>query len=257
MSEKRFVVETHDGPMTAVVFQPKGDGPFPVVVCYHHGPGLDELMFSTARRLAGEGYYTVLPDLYHRIGELISFDVEELAKNPDSAETARVMGAIAGTTPEFMVADTRALVKALEEDPAARKGPKACIGFCHSARAVVRVMAEQPEEFVAGSILHPSMMITDDPDSPHLSVNKIRGEIYAGFGTQDQLAPLWEQGALIDELRTLGSRAVIEMHFMAGHGFMWPESPGYDAEGSESSWNKTLEIFGRHLHPQRAKETTT
>ena len=119
------------------------------------------------------------------------------------------------------------------------------------------MMAEQPDEFVAGSILHPSMMITDGPESPHLVVNQISGEIYAGFGTQDQVAPLMEQGALIDELRTLGSRAVIEMHFMAGHGFMWPESPGYDADGSVSSWNKTLEIFGRHLHPQRAKETAS
>lgn len=255
MPEKRFTVETHDGPMIAVVFHPEGDGPFPVVVCYHHGPGLDELMFSTARRLASEGYYTVLPDLYHRIGKLISFDVKELAKNPDSPEVQRVSDAIRDTTPEFMLADTRELLKAIEEEPAARKGPKACIGFCHSARAVVRVMAEQPEDFVAGSILHPSRMITNDPDSPHLFVNKIRGEIYAGFGTQDQLAPLMEQGALIDELRTLGSRAVIEMHFMAGHGFMWPESPGYDPDGAVSSWNKTLEIFGRHLHPQRAKET--
>ncbi|HKP41586.1 dienelactone hydrolase family protein [Mycobacterium sp.] len=256
MLEKRSIVETHDGPMTTVVFQPEGDGPFPVVVCYHHGPGLDELMFSTARRLAGEGYYTALPDLYHRIGELITFDREELANNPNSPETERVMSAMVSTTPEFMVEDTRALVQALDAEPAARKGPKACIGFCHSARAVVRAMAEMPEEFAAGSLLHPSMMITDDPDSPHLFVKKICGEIYAGFGAQDRLAPLMEQGALIDELRALGPRAVVEMHFMAGHGYMWPETPGYDPDASVSSWNKTLEIFGRHLHPQRPKETT-
>jgi carboxymethylenebutenolidase len=256
VSTKRLVVETRDGPMTTLVWHPEGEGPFPVVVCYHHGPGMGEEIYATARRFADEGYYAAVPDLYHRIGEMLHFDVEELMKNPASPEMDRLMGAIAATTPELMLADTQDLVRALRGESAADQGAKGCLGYCHTARAVIRVMADMPDEFVAGSILHPSLTVTQEPDSPHLFVKHIRGQIYAGFGAMAELAPVASQEPLIQELQALGPRAVIEVHADGGHGFMWPGTPAYDPQGAGSAWNNTLEIFGRMLRPHNTKEAT-
>lgn len=247
MVEGRVLADTSDGPMTALVWHPDGEGPFPVVVCYHHGPGLGEEIYSTARRFAEEGYFAAVPDLYHREGEMITFDIAELLKGPDSPELKRLMQVIANTTPERMASDTAALLRSLTEDSAASDGPKGCIGFCHTARTVIRVLAEMPDEFVVGAIMHPSFAVTDAPDSPHLAVKDIKGEIYAGFGKVDDLAPLAQQQPLIDELELLGSRAVIEVHEHGGHGFLWPGTPAYDPDGAISAWQKTLEMFSRNL----------
>lgn len=244
MIEDRVVADTTDGPMTALVWRPEGSGPFPVVVLYHDGPGLRDAIFETARRLAGEGFFVAVPDLYHRHGELISFDIPKLM-DPNSPERKQFFDIVMSTTPQMMTADTAALIPALDAHSAASVGPRGCIGFCHTARTVILAMAELPVEFPIGVMMHPSFAVTDSPDSPHLWVKSITGEVYAAFGGADTTAPLAEQQPLIDELTKLDNRATVEILPNAGHGFLWPDAAGYDAEGAESAWRATLEFFGR------------
>ncbi|ONH60434.1 hypothetical protein CcI49_11410 [Frankia sp. CcI49] len=246
MIEDRLVVRTVDGSMSARIWHPDETGPFPVVLCYHAGPGLGENIYSVARRFAEEGYLAAVPDLYYRHGQEVAFNMAEVMK-PDSAERAWFDSIIDATTPERMVADSVALVQALREGSAAAAGPFGCIGFCHTARTVIRAMAEHPDVFAVGSILHPSFVVTDSSDSPHLSVKDIKGEIYAGFGGVDVLAPLAEQEPMIAELEKLGSRATVEIHPAGNHGFLFPGTPVYDENGAAAAWKKTLEIFGRRL----------
>jgi carboxymethylenebutenolidase len=254
MIERRLIVPIDDGAMTTYVWHPQGEGPYPVVVCYHAGPGLGDDIFSTAKRFAEEGYFAAVPDLYHRQGESITFDILELMKGPDGAELQRLMEVISKTPVPMMVGDTAALVEALRDEPVVDDGPKGCIGFCHTARTVIRVLAQLPNEFVVGAIMHPSWAATTAPDSPHLFVKDIKGEIYAGFGAADDIAPLPDQQPLIAELEKLGNRAVIEIHARGGHGFLWPGTPAYDPEGSVSAWAKTLDIFARVLKTAAASQ---
>ena len=57
---------TPDGDMDVHVVRPDGDGPFPVVVFFHHGPGLDGPSKETMQMLADAGYYVISHDRYHR-----------------------------------------------------------------------------------------------------------------------------------------------------------------------------------------------
>ena len=68
MTEEMLSVPTPDGEMGAYVRRPDGDGPFPVIVYFHHGPGLDEGSKESMQLLADAGYYVVSPDRYHREG---------------------------------------------------------------------------------------------------------------------------------------------------------------------------------------------
>lgn len=244
--EDRIVADTADGPMTALVWHPDGGGSFPAVVLYHDGPGLRESIFDTARRLAAAGYLVAVPDLYHRHGELIRFDVPKL-HDPDSPERKQFFHIVMTTTPELMVADTAALIPALDAHPAASAGPRACIGFCHTARTVILAMGEMADRFPVGVMMHPSFAVTDSPNSPHTWVKKIDGELYAAFGGADTTAPLTEQQPLIDELTKLGKRAKVDILPNAGHGFLWSDAPGYDLDGAESAWEATFELFDGHL----------
>ncbi|MFF2324431.1 MULTISPECIES: dienelactone hydrolase family protein [unclassified Streptomyces] len=246
MIQSRVVAQTADGPMTARVWHPSTVGPHPVVVCYHDGPGLRECIYETARRIAEDGYYVAVPDLYHREGEEISFDLAEVM-NPDSPERERFDRVIGSTTPEQMVGDSLALVEAVRGDAAAADGPFGCVGFCHTARTVIGVMAGHGDIFTAGAMLHPAFTVTDSPDSPHLRVKDITGEVYAAFGGADAVVPLPQQQPLIMQLEQLGEQAVIEVHAKGGHGFLWPGTPSHDPEGAAAAWTRMFELFGRRL----------
>ena len=47
-----------------------------------------------------------------------------------------------------------------------------------------------PDRFRASASLHGTSLISDNPESPHLGVAKLRGELYCGFAEFDHYAPL-------------------------------------------------------------------
>jgi carboxymethylenebutenolidase len=67
--KERFVnVTTADGGMPVCIAEPAGTGPFPAVVMYQNVGGLSQVLIELARRVAANGYYCALPDLYYRLG---------------------------------------------------------------------------------------------------------------------------------------------------------------------------------------------
>src|SRR4029077_8707165 len=64
------VIQTPSGSMDCFVAHPAGSGRFPLVVLLMDVWGLREELFEIARRVAGEGYFCVLPNLFYRHGKL-------------------------------------------------------------------------------------------------------------------------------------------------------------------------------------------
>ena len=106
-------------------------------------------------------------------------------------------------TDRMAVADIGSVLKFLDGEPAARKGPKGSVGYCLGGRLGLAAAAEYPETFRASAALHGTTMVTDEPDSPHRFVDRMRGEIYCGFAEKDQWAP----PSTIETLAKLFSRA--------------------------------------------------
>ena len=67
MVEINFEIRTGDGLMDCFAAHPGGDGPFPPVILYMDAPGIREELRDITRRIAGQGYFCLLPDLYYRI----------------------------------------------------------------------------------------------------------------------------------------------------------------------------------------------
>jgi carboxymethylenebutenolidase len=247
MTEEMLSIATPDGSMGAYVRRPEGDGPFPVIVYFHHGPGLDDGSKESMQRLANAGYYVVSPDRYYREGPWLTFDPAAMRSGIPEADELRkrMFSILLGTTDDMVESDLKALVAALDGEPAARSGPMGVIGFCIGARSVLRTIANHPDVFAAGVALHPSFCTTKDDDSPHLGVAPYSGYLYVGFGAEDKMQAAADNEAFIDATNQLSDgRGLAEVHDGADHGFAVPGGAYHEA-AADRSYAKALEIFDK------------
>jgi carboxymethylenebutenolidase len=246
MAEQVLQVETGAGTMPAFVAHPEDGGPFPVVVLFMDALGVREQLKDLTRQVAAEGYYAVVPDFYYHFGEGIVFDGSKVG-DPSTGEMERMFATMQQLSDETAMADVRAVLDRLEGESLASSGPKGAVGFCMGGRLVVRAMAAFPGEFAAGSALHPSFIVAEGPDSPHLELHKLRGELYVGLGGADGFQPPEAFEPARAELDRLGVPYEAEIHAGAEHGFMIPGSPIFKEEAAARCWERTFELFRRTL----------
>jgi carboxymethylenebutenolidase len=241
MIEQQDAIGTDDGPMGFYLVRPDGDGPFPVVVSFHHGPGLDDGSKEAMALIAGWGYYVVSHDRYHRDTEWLVLD----RKTASEEDQKRFFEVFVGTSDEMVADDLAALLEHVDGDPAARSGPMGCVGYCIGARSVLRTLAADPARFRAGVALHPSRCTTEEEDSPHLGVPGYDGWLYVGFGADDKMQPPADNQALIDIVNGL-PHGEVEIHEGANHGFAVPKSAYHEA-AAERSYERARAMFDAAL----------
>jgi carboxymethylenebutenolidase len=209
-------VQTADGQMTTFIVHADGEGPFPVAVLYMDGVGYREQVKENARRFAADGYYCVVPDLFHRSGEKLSFDFTRMG---EQEYRERLSSMVSAVKPDMVIADTEALFAAIADDPAASPGPKVCVGYCIGARFALHAAAALPDEFAAAAGIHPGALVTDQPDSPHHDLALVRGELYFAFAENDPSATAGVVERFRDELEGQGVKGVVERLCGTSHAF--------------------------------------
>lgn len=239
MQSMTATISTAQGPMGAHVVRPDGDGPFPVVVFFHHGPGLEQGSKDTMARIAEWGYYVVTHDRYHR--------AEPWYARPDHSDESvkKMFGLITGTTEDLVAEDLAALLTWVSDDPAASDGPMGSIGYCIGARSSLCAIRDHGERFRAAAGLHPSFCTTDAPDSPHLAVPSYTGSLYIGFGSEDTMQPASANTALIEATNAL-DKGEAEIHEGANHGF-GVYGPAYHEAAADRSYERIKAMFTREL----------
>lgn len=237
MSEREIKVETPDGSMTVFTVHPDGEGPFPVAVVYLDAPGYREALKEHARRFAADGYFAVLPDLFYRGGEKLTMD---------EAGRDRIFEIARGLTPEKIEADTRAVLDAVAGDPAASPGPTVCVGYCMGAKFALYAAAAFPQ-MAAAAGAHPGALATDEPDSPHLLLPRVRAELYYAFAENDQSATPESVERFRQAIADAGVRGEVERLPGTDHGFALADRPVYDRDASEHHFEQTLDAWRRNV----------
>ena len=246
MTETRTIT-TKDGEMGVVVNHPDTEGPFPVILFFHHGPGLDDGSKEAIQTIANAGYYVIAPDRYYRHGQFLVFNMRELmSPDADPVAAQKFRDAFAGTTDELVEDDVTTILEYVKDDPAARPAPMGCIGYCIGARSVLRTIAAHPDTFTVGIALHPSFCVTEDEDSPHKGVADFAGYLYVGIGGEDQMSSAEINKPLIDAVAKLGDRGSVEVHEGANHGFAVP-GPAFHEAAASRSYERALALFGKGL----------
>jgi carboxymethylenebutenolidase len=233
--------------MGVVVSHPEGEGPFPVVLFFHHGPGLDDGSKQAIGMISDAGYYVIAPDRYYRHGSFLTFDMHALrSPDADPAAAEKFSAAFFGTTDDLVAEDVSAVLEHVKGDPAARPAPMGCIGYCIGARSVLRTLAAHPDSFTVGIALHPSFCVTEDDDSPHREVAGFSGHLYVGIGSEDQASSAEANAPLIEAVALLGDRGTAEVHEGANHGFAVP-GPAFHEAAASRSYEQALALFGKAL----------
>jgi carboxymethylenebutenolidase len=239
MHSQTETLRTSDGAMGIHIVRPDGPGPFPAVVFFHHGPGLDDGAKQTMARVAAWGYYVVSHDRYYRAEPWFTM------KSRDDEAMKQMFGYIMATSETLVAADVGSVLEWLASDPAAADGPKACIGYCIGARSVLCTIRERGDVFRAAAGLHPSFCTTGEADSPHLAVPAYTGSLYIGFGSADTMQPASANTALIDATNDL-AKGVAEIHEGADHGFA-VYGRAYHEDAATRSYARIEELFAREL----------
>lgn len=243
MSEHMDKVQTSSGPMDVFVSHPDGNGPFPVVFMYHNVGGLSPLVMDLARRVASNGYYCALPDLYHRLGKII---IDPDSKDPHVLAVRKAV--LDSLTDAGVMDDTEAALRFIASDPAARNGEMGTVGFCMGGRFVVQVGAKFPQIFTANASLFGTRMMTEAEDSPHKLLGRLRGEIYFGFAEHDYALPLPKAQEFMGLLKEQCiAKYEAEIHAGAHHGYSFPGRHVYHAVAAERSWERIFVMYNRKL----------
>jgi carboxymethylenebutenolidase len=243
VDEQILGATTDDGPMSVLVKAPSAGAPgdVPTVAMFHDGPGMRSATHVFSRKLAGAGYRVVVPDLYHRHGDMIGFEPAQVAEKPELRDQAWAM--LNSLTDDGIQHDLDA---GLAVAGVGADEPLLVIGFCLGARAVHRTLMRLPERVVAGAMWHPSFLADDEPDSPHLSASDLTCPLYIGIGTADQMQSIEMHQRYFDAVAGL-DHVEVETFEGADHGYTWPDAPGYHEVAAEGSWAKTIAMFGAAL----------
>jgi carboxymethylenebutenolidase len=116
-----------------------------------------------------------------------------------------------------------------------------------SGQFVVTVAEQFPDRFTAMASLYGVGLATDRPDSPHLHLNAVAGEMYFGFAEVDSYAPPEVVAKLERALQA--SNAIYEVEHYPGteHGFGFPRRPTYNKDAAERHWERLFSLFRRRL----------
>ena len=176
MKERLAEIATPDGRMEAFVTHPEEGGPCPAVIVCMDVFGPREELYDVARRIAVAGYYAMVPDFYYRNGKL---RVTIPSKRPwaiadlDKAQEQRARAAGKETSNAMAMRDVAAMLKFMEKEPV-KPGPKGVIGFCMGGRFALCAAVHFPDQFRATAGIHPSSLVSDNPESPHLMAHQGR-----------------------------------------------------------------------------------
>ena len=243
MIENHIEIETNDGIMPAFTAHPEDSEICPAIILYFDAPGVREELRNFVRRIASQGYFVIMPDLYYRLGRFW-FNIAE--RNETMGKMIQL--ARNSLTNSMVMEDTGNILNFLDTNPNAKSGIKGCIGYCMSGRLIVTAAGTFPDHFAACASLYGVQIVTDESDSPHLLADKIKGELYLGFAAVDPLVPENVIPDLTLALDKFGVTYRCDVYPGTHHGFCFPERPVYKEDAAEEVWGKVFEMYDRILH---------
>ena len=220
------------GGMPAYVAKPAGGTfPWPVVLVIQEAFGLNEHIKDVARRVAGEGYLAVAPDLFHRSGKGRTAGYDELPK------ALELMGAL---TDDGIVADVSSAIGWAEKQPNVKAGRIGITGFCMGGRVSYLAACALPDKITASAPFYGGGIPVDRTAS-------LKAPVLAFFGDQDPFIPMDSVEKLRAEATKLGKQVEIVVYPGAPHGFFCNERDSYRPDAAKDAWEKVKAFFKKHL----------
>lgn len=241
----KIEIKTRDGICPSYVYRPASAGPWPAVLVFMDGLGIRPAMLEIGERLATHGYYVLLPDLYYRSGPYEPMDPHAVFTDPEKRKI--LMEKFFGlATQANIMADTRAFLDYLASQPGVKGGRIGTTGYCMGGLMSLTAAGTYPDRIAATASYHGGRLATDAPESPHRLAPMIKSKVYIAGAIADESFPDDMKERLEEALTKAGVDHKIET-YQAKHGWVFRDTPVYDAAASERHWQTLLALFDSTL----------
>jgi carboxymethylenebutenolidase len=245
MIEEEIEIPLADGTSEGFLYREENAGRRPGVLYLTDIGGIRAANREMARRLAGEGYSVLMPNLFYRTGRLPLFDFPmQLGEERTNQRFAELRGPL---TPDAMDRDAVAYVDFLAGLDSVAPGPLGVVGFCFSGAMAMRVAAARPDKIVAVASFHGGGLLTETPASPHLLLPRIKAQLYFGHAVQDRSMPEEAIEKFDRALAEWGGTFESEVYEGAFHGWTVLNSPVYNEPQAERAFQKLTGLLSRTL----------
>ena len=225
-------VKTPDGAMPVYVAEPTAAGKHPAVIVVMEAFGLNHNIEEIARRIAGEGYVAVAPDVYYRW--------------PDNKagydELPKAIGLMQKLDDAKIVADIRTTLDFLGKKANVNAAKIGITGFCMGGRIAFLVAAELADRIAASAPFYGGGIAGLLPKA-----DKIKAPLHLFFGEKDAFIPQDQVKAIDAKLRELKKSYKLDNYAGADHGFFCNERASYNEKAASDAWTKLKAFFRANL----------
>lgn len=241
--ETAMITSADGTPIEAFSARSPGLGRVGGVVVLHSVLGYDEDTKDFARSLAGAGYNTVVPYLFHR---------EAPGAEPNEALAAAQAENKPALPNDRVVADAEGAAAYLRELPGSN-GKVAAVGLGHGGYLAFLVATSIPVD-AAVNCYGTWIVSAPPPQAPMAGVPQIidrtprlRAPLLGLFGAQDYAPSPAEVAELEQALKASGKTYEFHSYPAAGHGFFAADRPSYQAEAAADGHRRILTWLDTYL----------
>ena len=245
LNERYVDVTTKYGKCPSFAVCPDDGKAYPGIIFYMDAPGYRTELENMARRIAKNGYYCLLPDMYYRIGTC-RFDIPRR----DEGMSEVIFAAMRHLNNQMVVEDTGGWIAWLDGQDQCLPGPIGVVGHCMSGQYVTAAAANFPTRIAAAASMYGVGIVTNKDDSPHLRLNDIKAEMLFNFAEVDHAVPDEDVKNLRKALKSAkGSKckATVKVYKDTVHGFQFSERDPYHPVASEEAWDAIFALWKRNL----------
>lgn len=248
--ETNVEVKTPDGMCDAAFIHPK-TGSHAGVLIWPDAFGLRPAVREMGKRLAAEGYAVLVPNPYYRASKATGLDLDtktfSFQNQDDMARLRKLMGGL--QAPGAAEKDAAAYIAFLDAQKQVNTAKKiGTQGYCMGGPLVFKTCASVPNRVGAGASFHGGGLVTDQPNSPHTLIPKMKARLYVGIASNDDMRQPDAKDKLKEAFEAAKVPAEIEV-YSSLHGWCMPDMPAqagkpiYNKPDAERAWSKLLALY--------------
>jgi carboxymethylenebutenolidase len=241
VSESEVAIQTPDGSCDAYFVHP-AEGAHAAVLIWPDIFGLRPAFRQMGKRLAEAGYSVLVINPFYRKQKAPT--APEHPDFNDPATRAALMALSGSLSAQTALTDATAFVAWLDAQAAVdRKRKMGTTGYCMGGPLVFRTAAAFPDRIGAAASFHGGGLVSDKPDSPHLSIPQMKAQFLVAIAANDDARQPEAKDVLKAAFAKVPLHAEVEVYAGAQHGWCPPDSRAYDHDAAEKAWARQQVLF--------------
>ena len=244
-TESEVEIKTPDGTADAYLVHPAA-GRHPGVLIWPDIFGLRPAFRQMGKRLAEAGYTVLVVNPFYRTKKAPTAPEHADFNDPETRKMLMDLHATLG--PATAKTDAQALIPWIDKQAAVDAGRKAgTTGYCMGGPLVFETAAAMADRVGAAATFHGGGLVTDQPESPHLLIPKLKAHFLIAIAENDDQKQPDAKNTLRDSFAKAGLPAEIEVYAGTLHGWCPPDSAVYNAPQAEKAWERLMALFKEAL----------